>query len=309
MKHIPVLLEETLAAMAVKPGGTYVDGTLGRAGHASEILRQAGAGATFVGIDRDAAALEESAGVLREAAGDGASVELLHGRHGDIAALAAKAGVSGADGVMLDLGVSSPQLDDPERGFSFMSDGPLDMRMDRGSGSTAADIVAGYGEDELAGVFSRYGEEPNARRFARAIVRERARRPFRTTRELAGFIERISPRRGAHHPATRIFQALRMEVNDEMGELERALEGALAILKTGGRIAVITFESLTDRVVKRFLSAHAGREVSLQAGGSKWEGELPRVRILTKRAVKPKEGEIERNPRCRSAKLRAAERM
>lgn len=309
MKHIPVLLEETLAAMAVKPGGTYVDGTLGRAGHASEILRQAGAGATFVGIDRDATALEESAGVLREVAGDGASVELLHGRHGDIAALAAKAGVSGADGVMLDLGVSSPQLDDPGRGFSFMSDGPLDMRMDRGSGSTAADIVAQYGEEDLAGLFSRYGEEPNARRFARAIVRERTRRPFRTTRDLAGFIERISPRRGAHHPATRIFQALRMEVNDEMGELERALEGALAILKQGGRLAVITFESLTDRVVKRFLSAHAGREVSLIQGGSKWEGELPRVRILTKRAVKPSDGEIERNPRSRSAKLRAAERM
>ena len=309
MRHIPVLFEETVAMMAVKPGGTYVDGTLGRAGHASEILRQAGAGATLVGIDRDQSALDESAEVLREASGCGASVELLHGRHGDIAELARKAGVDGADGVLLDLGVSSPQIDDAARGFSFMADGPLDMRMDSTSAMTAADVVATYGEDELSGVFRRLGEEPNARRIARGIVRERAKSPFRTTRQLAGFIERTIGRRGPHHPATRVFQALRMEVNDEMGELERALDGSLAILKVGGRLAVITFESLTDRVVKRFLLDHAGRDVSLMGGGSRWEGSMPRVRILTRRAVKPTAREIESNPRCRSAKLRVAERM
>ena len=305
--HIPVLLRETVAALAVRPGGVYVDGTLGRAGHAAAVLAAAGAGATLVGIDRDEQALRESAARLAPFAG--ARVELVHGRHGDLAACVRERGLDEADGILLDLGVSSPQLDEAGRGFSFRNDGPLDMRMDPSQGPTAADLVATAGEDALAETFRALGEEPQARRIARAIVRAREKAPLATTGQLADLVERTVGRRGAHHPATRVFQALRMAVNDEMGELERALAGGLSLLKPGGRFAVITFESITDRIVKRFFAAHAGRAVSLQQGGTRWEGELPRVRLVTRRAVTAAEDEVSENPRARSAKLRAAERV
>ena len=305
MTHGPVLLQETLDALAVKAGGVYVDGTLGRAGHAKEMLRHGAA--CVIGIDRDDTALSEVAAAC--AVDSAGNMILRKGCHGDIAEIVRAEGIGQVDGVLLDLGVSSPQLDDAGRGFSFRADGPLDMRMDRSCGPTAADIVNNGTESELADILRNLGEEPSARRIAQAVVRARGKRRFETTLQLADLVEKTVGRHGAHHPATRTFQALRMAVNDEMGELERALAGGLEILKTGGRFAVITFESLTDRTVKRFFAAHAGRMVSLQQGGERWEGDLPRVRQVTRRAVAATEEEKNLNARSRSAKLRAVERM
>ena len=308
-KHIPVLLKETVDALSVKPGGRYVDGTLGRAGHTREIIARGG---TVLGIDRDDQALEEvrSLGI--------AGLEVAKGNHGDLKRIANEKGWKEVDGILLDLGVSSPQLDEAGRGFSFLREGPLDMRMDRSRGISAADLVNGESAERLEEIFREWGEEPNARKIARAIFRaneewrmaneECGRRRFETTTELADFIEKTVGRRGGHHPATRVFQALRMEVNDEMGELERALEGGMELLKPGGRFAVITFESLTDRVVKRFFADHVGKEVSLQQGGSEWKGSLPRAVAVTRKAVTASEAEIDVNPRSRSARLRVIER-
>lgn len=304
--HKPVLLKETVDSLAVKPGGVYIDGTLGRAGHAREILSRAGTGARLVGIDRDTQALTESAERLEKM--PGVSLTLVHGCHGDIAQIVRDEGFDAVDGVLLDLGVSSPQLDEADRGFSFRADGPLDMRMDQSRGETAADLVATRSEDELAGILRMFGEEPNARRIAKAIVRARAAVRIETTAQLAELVEKTVGRSGAHHPATRTFQALRMAVNDELGELVRALAGGLGILKPGGRMAVITFESLTDRIVKRFFAAHVGKMISLQQGGERWEGDLPKVRLVTRHAVTASEEEIAENPRARSAKLRTIER-
>ena len=298
--HIPVLLNETLAALAVRRGGRYVDGTLGRAGHAREILARGG---LVLGIDRDDQALAEvrAAGL--------AGLDVVKGEHGSLAEIARSRGWENVDGILLDLGVSSPQLDEAGRGFSFLRDGPLDMRMDRSRELTAADLVNGGDAARLEEIFRTWGEEPRARAIARAIARAvREGRRFRTTCELAGFVEATLGRRGAHHPATRVFQALRMEVNDEMGELKAALEGGLSLLAPGGRFAVITFESLTDREVKRTFAAHVGRMESLQAGGSRWCGELPRLKAVTRKAVTASEEEVERNPRSRSARLRAVEK-
>ena len=295
--HIPVLLKETVDALAVKAGGRYVDGTLGRAGHAKEIIARGG---EVLGIDRDEQALRE--------VGEVAGLKAVKGRHGDIEEIAHENGWDEVDGVLLDLGVSSPQLDEAGRGFSFRGEGPLDMRMDRSCGPSAADLVNFESADRLEEIFRTWGEEPNARRIARAIVAERVPRPFRTTTDLANFVERLVGKRGGRHPATRVFQALRMEVNDEMGELERALQGGLRLLKVGGRFAVISFESLTDRTVKRFFAAHAGRKVSLQQGGWRWEGESPRVRAVAKKAVTASDGEARINPRARSARLRTIEK-
>lgn len=295
--HIPVLLKEVMDALAVRPGGRYVDGTLGRAGHTKEIIARGG---MVLGIDRDEQAIREI--------GEVAGLLAVRGRHGDLKEIANEKGWSEVDGILLDLGVSSPQLDEAGRGFSFLREGPLDMRMDRSSGLSAADIVNGESADRLEEIFRELGEEPQSRRIAKAIAKEREKRKFETTVEFADFVERVVGRRGAHHPATRVFQALRMEVNDEIGELERALEGGLGLLKSGGRFAVITFESLTDRIVKRFFAKHIGRMVSLQQGGERWEGEAPRMRAVTGKVVVASEEEADLNPRSRSAKLRAAEK-
>ena len=295
--HIPVLLKEVMDALAVRPDGRYVDGTLGRAGHTKEIIARGG---MVLGIDRDEQAIREI--------GEVAGLTAVRGRHGDLREIANERGWVEVDGILLDLGVSSPQLDEAGRGFSFLREGPLDMRMDRSSGLSAADIVNGESAERLEEIFREWGEEPQARRIAKAIVKERENKKFVTTVELADFVERVVGRRGAHHPATRVFQALRMEVNDEMGELERALEGGLELLKSGGRFAVITFESLTDRIVKRFFARHVGRMVSLQQGGERWEGEEPKMRAVTGKVVVASEEEADLNPRSRSAKLRAAEK-
>ena len=297
---MPVLLRETVDALSVRPGGRYVDGTLGRAGHAREILARGG---EVLGIDRDEAALA-AVGALKLG-----RLTVAKGNHGDLKRLANEQGWDEVDGVLLDLGVSSPQLDEAERGFSFLREGPLDMRMDRTGGLTAADLANGESAERLAEIFRTFGEEPQARRIAQAIVvaRERGHR-FATTTDLAGFVERLVGRHGAHHPATRVFQALRMAVNDELGELTRALEGGLSLLKPGGRFAVITFESLTDRIVKRFFADHAGKMRALQQGGEAWVGVLPQVRPVNRKAIVATESETAENPRSRSARLRAVER-
>ena len=299
-EHISVMLTEAVDALNVKEGGVYVDGTLGRAGHTKEILRRGG---RVIGIDRDDDALKAVEALSVQ------GLKAVKGNHGDVAKILKNEGLEKVDGILLDLGVSSPQLDEGERGFSFRADGPLDMRMDRAGGVTAADVVRDLDESGLTDIFRKYGEEPNARRIAKAIVKARGVSSIETTLQLAEIVERTVGRRGAHHPATRVFQALRMHVNDEMGELEKALADGLGCLNPGGRMAVITFESLTDRVVKHFFAAHAGRMVSLQQGGEMWEGELPRVIQVTRKAVVASDQEIAANPRSRSAKLRAVERM
>lgn len=299
-KHRPVLLEETVGALSVRSGGRYVDGTLGRAGHTQAILARGG---VVLGIDRDDAALSDVGALGLN------GLTVAKGNHGDVASIARAHGWDAVDGVLLDLGVSSPQLDEAERGFSFLREGPLDMRMDRSGGETAADLVNGADAERLAEIFRTLGEEPQARRIARALVaaREKGTR-FATTTDLADFVERLIGRHGGHHPATRVFQALRMAVNDELGELVRALDGGLAILKPGGRFAVITFESLSDRIVKRFFAAHVGKMRALQQGGEAWEGDEPKARAVTRKAVVAGAAELELNPRARSAKLRVIER-
>ena len=289
--HVPVLLAEAVDALAVKPGGRYVDGTFGRGGHSREIVRRGG---EVLGIDRDDEAVASAGGI-----------RVVKGRHGDVKEIANSNGWDEVDGILLDLGVSSPQLDDAGRGFSFLRDGPLDMRMDRSQGVSAADLVNGESAESLEFIFREFGEEPASRRIARAIA---GRRGFSTTSELADFVAGVLPRRGAHHPATRVFQALRMAVNDELGELRRALEGGLELLKAGGRFAIISFESLSDRTVKQFFARHIGRMVSLQQGGEEWVGELPRARPVTRRAVMAGSRERSANPRSRSARLRAVEK-
>ncbi len=308
--HIPVLLEETVAALAPQPGCVYVDGTLGQAGHASAVMRLAGPTGRLLGIDRDGEALARAAANLRRDGIPGTHT-LVQGAHGDLGALARAHGFESVDAILLDLGVSSDQLDTPERGFSFRHDGPLDMRMRNDAGETAADLVARLSVAEMTALFRDLGEERRAAAIARAIERERRMAPFTRTLQLADCVARAVG--GAHtkgrHPATRVFQALRMAVNDEMGDLRRALEAGLRLLRPGGRMAVLTFESLTDRVVKQTFRAHCGRDEALQQGGSEWRGERPRTEAIFRKAVVGRPEELEANPRARSAKLRAVRRM
>jgi len=304
--HEPVLLAATVDLLAVRPGGTYVDGTVGGGGHAVAVASLLDADGLLVCIDRDADALERARRRLR---GARPRVVFAQGSFADMAAIAARAGARRADGVLLDLGVSSEQIDTPERGFSFRLDGPLDMRMDRGGGPTAADLVNELSDRELARIIADFGEERAARRVARAIVAERSRGPITRTAQLAAIVARAVGRGGRIHPATRTFQALRIAVNGELDALQRGLRAGIGLLAPDGRMAVISFHSLEDRAVKIFFRAHAGREEAQPAGGVRWAGETPRVRLLTRRAVRPAPGEMENNPRCRSARLRAVERV
>ncbi len=296
MEHESVLLKETIEFLAVKRGGRYVDGTFGRGGHARAIVA---AGGDVLGIDRDEEAVASARGL-----------KVVRGNHGDIRRIANENEWEEVDGILLDLGVSSPQLDEAGRGFSFLREGPLDMRMDRSGDLTAADLVNFESAERLEEIFRKWGEEPRARQIAKAIVRARDERGvrFKRTLQLADFIGGLLGRHGGHHPATRVFQALRMEVNDEMGGLKRALEDGMRILKSGGRFAVITFESITDREVKTFFASHVGKMRSLQSGGARWEGVQPRARAVTRKPVIAGEDEVRRNPRARSAKLRVIER-
>lgn len=308
--HIPVLLSETIAALAPRPGGVYLDGTLGGGGHAEEILRRSSPDGVLLGLDRDAEAVGRCRARL---APFGARFVAVHAPFSEMAAAVREAGVRSPDGILLDLGVSSFQLDDPARGFSFRADGPLDMRMDTSRGRTAAELIDSFtGDPEgLAGIFREYGEEPRAMRVARAVLLARERGPFSGTAHLAEVVERaLGGRRGAaRHPATRVFQALRIAVNDEFGQLSAALEAALSLLAPAGVLAVISFHSLEDRIVKLALRRHELRRVALEQGGFRAEGAQPRVERVLRRAVSPSEAEVAANPRSRSAKLRAVRRL
>ncbi len=304
-KHKSVMMAEVLAALQPKPGGIYADGTLGGAGHAAAVLAASSPTGRLWACDRDGVALEAAAQRLAEFAG---RFEL---RRGNYAELSEWVPAGSCDGVLLDLGVSSPQLDVAERGFSFQNDGPLDMRMDTRQPVTAATLLNTESAEEIARIFWEYGDERDSRRFARAIVQDRETRPFTTTRQLAELIERLAPRGGRKaHPATRVFQALRIAVNDEIGALERGLDGALKILKPGGRLAVITFHSLEDRVVKLFGRARA-RDYTF-AGTDVPELRAPRapeIKLISRKAIMPGEAELAENPRSRSAQLRVMEKL
>jgi 16S rRNA (cytosine1402-N4)-methyltransferase len=300
------MVAEVLDALRPRPGGCYVDGTIGGAGHAAAILAASSPTGWLFGCDRDGAAVEAARARLAEFAGR------FEVRQGNFADLASWVPPGSCDGVLLDLGVSSPQLDTAERGFSFQQDGPLDMRMDRGQALRAAEIVNRASVEELARIFWTLGGEPEARRLARGIVQTRERRALETTGQLAQLIERLAPRRGKKsHPATKVFQALRIAVNDEMSSLERGLGGAMTILKPGGRLAVITFHSLEDRLVKDFGRARA-RDYTFTGGVDVPELRQPRtpeLKLVTRKAVKPSAAELAENPRSRSAQLRVMEKI
>ncbi|HRD78963.1 MAG TPA: 16S rRNA (cytosine(1402)-N(4))-methyltransferase RsmH [Hyphomicrobiaceae bacterium] len=305
-RHVPVLLSEVLAALAPRAGDTYIDGTFGAGGYTSAIL--AAADCRVVAIDRDPAAIAAAAPLTAEFAG---RLTLVQGTFGDLEAIARESGIPRLDGVVLDIGVSSMQLDEAARGFSFMRDGPLDMRMSQ-AGPSAADMINTSEERELADILYEYGEERRSRAIARAIVRERAKAPITTTLALARLIESVlgRPRGDDKHPATRTFQALRIHVNDELGELERALDAAERMLAPGGRLVVVAFHSLEDRIVKRFLARRAGREGrgSRHMPVANVAEREPSFRILNQRPIHAREAEIATNPRSRSAVLRAAVR-
>ena len=298
---------EVLDALKPKPDGRYADGTLGGAGHAESILAASSPTGWLFGCDRDGAAIEAAKKRLAEKFAGRFEI-----RRGNFDEMAGWIPAAGCDGILLDLGVSSAQLDLPERGFSFQQDGPLDMRMDTRQTLTAADLVNESSAQELAWIFWELGDERESRRFAKAIVHDREQRKFETTRQLAELIERLSPRRGRKaHPATRVFQALRIAVNDEMGSLKRGLEAALKILKPGGRLAVITFHSLEDRVVKDFGRARA-RDYTFTGGldvPELREPRTPELKLITRKPVKPGGNELNENPRSRSAQLRVLEKI
>ncbi len=305
--HQPVLLSDVVADLVVKPGGCYLDGTLGGAGHARALLERAGPQARLLGVDRDDVALERAGARLADFGPE--RVVLARGNFSDMKAMAAQHGFDRFDGILLDLGVSSMQLDTPERGFSFQHDAELDMRMDRRSGPTAADLVNTLGEAELADVIWELGEDRDARRIARQIVVARDRAPLRRTGELADLVARAKGgRRGRIHPATQTFQALRMKVNGELEAVAQGLVSALDLLAPGGRLGVISFHSLEDRLVKQTLAAHVPREESLPQGGSRRVVQPPEVRWVVRKPVTAGEEERARNPRARSAKWRVVER-
>lgn len=304
--HIPVMLPEVLQALAPHDGGAYLDGTFGGGGYAEAILQAAGC--TLWAIDRDPAAIARGATLAARHPG---RLHLIQGNFGDMLALLGQAGVSALDGVVLDLGVSSFQLDAPERGFSFRADGPLDMRMGD-HGTTAADLVNSLGERALADLLYELGEERASRRIARAIVAARSEASITTTGRLASIIRSVlPPDRSGIDPATRSFQALRIKVNDELGEVERALAQATQLLAPGGRLVVVSFHSLEDRIVKRFMADAAGRAPAPSRHDPRGltARAAPRFRLLTPRALRPGKAETDGNPRARSARLRALERL
>jgi len=304
--HEPVLLEEVLLALQPAAGRLYVDGTVGGGGHAEAILEASGPGGRLVGFDRDDWALAAAARRLKRF---GDRLELHREPFAGLAKCLAKAS---CDGVLLDLGVSSPQLDEAERGFSFQVEGPLDMRMDRRQPVSAAQLVNELEAGELATIFWELGGERRSRRIARAIVEQRDMQRIETTTQLADTVERAYPRRGARtHPATGVFQALRMAVNDELGQVQAGLDAAWSVLKPGGCLAVITFHSGEDRLVKQF-SRRLAKPYTVRGDVDVPELREPReplARELSRKAIKPSDAEVGRNPRSRSAQMRAMEKL
>jgi len=304
MSHIPVLLDEALSALCVKSDGVYLDCTFGRGGHSRAILAELGDAGRLVALDRDPSAVEAASDLLK----DESRFQIVHTAFSALSQALDSVAVSKVQGILMDLGVSSPQLDQPERGFSFQSDGPLDMRMDPTTGESAADWIARAEADEIAHVLWVFGEERFSRRIARAIVEARQADPILTTAQLSKIISEAQPKKDHHkHPATRAFQAIRLFINGELAEVEQGLDAAIDRLATGGRLVVISFHSLEDRLVKRAL-----RDASRPPKGDPRmplpeSVEKPKLRLIGK-AIKAGPDELERNPRARSAVLRIAER-
>jgi 16S rRNA (cytosine1402-N4)-methyltransferase len=303
--HRPVMLSEALDALAPAPGGLCMDLTFGRGGHAAALLERLGPGGRLVVMDRD----PEAIAVARQRFGDDRRVSVRRGSFAGVGGVAAELGISGrVTGVLIDLGVSSAQLDDPRRGFSFRQDGPLDMRMDPDTGQSAADWLARAPQEEIMRVLREYGEERYAGRIARAIVAAREAEPIRTTGRLRAIVARASPgREPGKDPATRAFQAIRIQVNGELEALAACLDQVVDLLAPGGRLAVISFHSLEDRIVKRFIRRQARGEELPKGLPVRHAAQPPRLRALG-RAIHPSDEEVAANPRARSAVLRVAER-
>lgn len=307
-KHVSVLLDECIENLAIKPDGIYVDGTLGLGGHSYEIASRLTTG-RLIGIDRDETAIARAGERLAPFAG---KITLVHGNFSDTASILDDLGIDAVDGMLFDLGVSSPQLDEAERGFSYMNDAPLDMRMDRSEGLTAYDVVNDYSADRLNRIFWDYGEERYARRISAAIIAAREKKPVETTFELVDIIKGALPAaalREKQHPAKRCFQAIRIAVNDELGAISALMDTAPDKLKLGGRLCVISFHSLEDRIVKSGIAARENgctcpREAPICTCGFK-----KTLKSVCRKPILPGADEIERNPRARSAKLRVAERV
>ena len=301
--HIPVLLNEVVESIAPKDGGVYVDGTFGAGGYTRAVLDAADC--TVYAIDRDPDAIREGQKLVDVYKG---RLHLLHGTFGEMAELVRGEGVDFVDGVMLDIGVSSMQIDRAERGFSFQKDGALDMRMSQ-NGLSAADVLNTFGEREIADIIYKYGEERFSRRIAAAVVEQRKTAPFKTTLEFADLIRRTVPhKREDIDPATRSFQALRIYVNDELGQLESGLSAAHDLLKAGGRMAVVSFHSLEDRIVKTFMQEKSGKTANPSRYMPVVEKQAATLKTITKKPILPTESETKFNPRARSARLRVAEK-
>ena len=306
--HKPVLLRQCLEGLGIRPDGTYIDGTLGRAGHSLEIVKRLTSG-RLIAIDRDKAALDAAPARLE---GYMDKVTLVRGNFGYLTNILASLGVSGVDGMLFDLGVSSPQLDDGSRGFSYLQDAPLDMRMDQSAPLTARDVVNGWSQEELKRILWQYGEERYSGLIAAAIARAREQETIETTGQLAELIRNAMPakaRREKQHPAKRSFQAIRIAVNDELGEVERLLSGALDALNSGGRLAVISFHSLEDRLVKTAYAEWAKGCTCPPDFPVCVCGKTPKVKLIGKRPIVADDEELNHNPRARSAKLRVAEKL
>ena len=306
--HRPVLLDECIEGLNIRPDGIYLDGTLGRAGHSREIAKRLTSG-RLICVDRDDAALEAAQTRLADWMD---RVTLVHSNFDKVTDILDDLGLKGIDGMLFDLGVSSPQLDDGSRGFSYMADAPLDMRMDRSEGLTAADVVNGFEQNELRRILLQYGEERYAPLIAAAIVRRRAEKPIETTLELVDVIKSAMPGkalREKQHPAKRSFQAIRIAVNDELASVERMIRGAVPKLNRGGRLAVITFHSLEDRIVKVGMADFAKGCTCPPDFPVCVCGKTPDIKLVSRKPILPTDQEVEENPRARSAKLRVAEKL
>ena len=303
LQHTPVLLDEALKALSVRPDGTYVDCTFGRGGHSQALLERLGPEGRLIALDRDLAAVAAGKDIIDE------RFAIVHASFADLRAVLAAIGIGEVEGVLLDLGMSSAQIEDPERGFSFRRAGPLDMRMDSSKGETAAEWLANASEREIAEVIRRYGEERFAKSVAAAIVAARTREPIASTQQLAAIVAAaVRTREAGQDPATRTFQALRIHVNQELAQLSLVLPQAVEVLRSRGRLAVISFHSLEDRIVKQFMRDESQRD-RMPLGLPIRQRDLPQARLrLVGKPVRPTSQEIEANPRARSAVLRVAER-
>ena len=306
--HVSVLLEECLEALDIKPDGIYVDGTLGGAGHSSRIAARLNTG-RLIGIDRDPVALKAAGERLEPYKNN---VTLVHSNFCEIAQVLHKQGIPGVDGILLDLGVSSPQLDDAERGFSYMADAPLDMRMNAGDPLSARDVVNTWSQEELRRILYVYGEERYAPQIASAICRRREQTPIETTLQLVDVIRSAMPAsalREKQHPAKRSFQAIRIAVNDELGSVEKVMRDAIPLLNPGGRLAVITFHSLEDRIVKTAMAEAAKGCTCPPEFPVCVCGKKPQVKLISRKPITASDAELEENPRSRSAKLRVCQKL